>query len=134
MTEPWWAFVEDQPNEAKAFAEQLRTGQPAIAVEVLGPLKAREDLLTGKVVPLGVLMDVDLSGVTGEHGTGLGIAQDIPGKQKAREIPDYPIVRLAGPKPVEKIVGGDPSSDDLLDLRISKKMKWAETAPRSRFG
>jgi hypothetical protein len=120
MTEPWWAFVEDQPNEAKAFAEQLGTGQQAIAVEVLDPLKAREDILTGKVVPLGVLMDVDLSGVKGEHGTGLGIAQDIRGKQKAREIRDYPIVRLAGPKPVERIIGGDPSSDDLFDLRISK--------------
>src|SRR5208282_4468191 len=81
---------------------------------------AREHLLTGKVVPLGVLMDVDLSGIAGEHGTGLGIAQDIRGKQKAREIGDYPLVRFAGPKPVAEIVGGDPSSDDLFDLRISK--------------
>jgi hypothetical protein len=120
MPEPWWAFVEDQPDEAKSFAEQLGTGQRAIAVEVIGPLKAREDLFTGKIVPLGVLMDVDLSAVAGEHGTGLGIAQDIRGKQKAREIADYPIIRLAGPKPVERIVGGDPSSDDLFDLRISK--------------
>jgi hypothetical protein len=120
MTEPWWAFVEDQTNEAKSFAEQLGTGQRAIAVEVLGPREARENLLTGKIVPLGALIDVDLSAVTGEHGTGLGIAQDIRGKQKAHEIVDYPIVRLANPKPVERIVGGDPSSDDLFDLRISK--------------
>jgi hypothetical protein len=120
MDEPWWAFVEDQPDEAKSFAEQLGTGQRPIPVEVLGPLKARADLLTGKSVPMGVLMDVDLSAVTGEHGTGLGIAQDIRGKQKAHEIADYPIIRLAGPKPVERIVGGDPSSDDLFDLRISK--------------
>jgi hypothetical protein len=120
MSEPWWAFVEDQPDEAKSFADQLGTGQPAIAVEVLSPSKAREDLLTGKVVPLGVLMDIDLSAAVGEHGTGLGIAQDIRGKQKAREIVDYPIVRFARPEPVARIVGGDPSSDDLFDLRISK--------------
>jgi len=120
MTEPWWAFVEDRPEEAKSFAEQLGTGQQALAVRVVDPLKAREALLTGKIVPIGVLMDVDLSAVTGEYGTGLGIAQDIRGKQKAHEIADYPIIRLAGPKPVEKIVGGDPSSEDLFDLRISK--------------
>jgi len=76
--------------------------------------------LTGKVVPLGVLMDVDLSGIAGEHGTGLGIAQDIRGKQKAHEVADYPIVRFARPEPVAKIVGGDPSSDDLFDLRLGK--------------
>jgi hypothetical protein len=121
MSEPWWVFVEDQPDEAKSFAEQLGTGQPAISVEVLSPSKAREDLLTGKIAPLGVLMDIDLSAVAGEHGTGLGIAQDIRGKQKASEIVDYPIVRFAWPEPVAKIIGGDPSSDDLFDLRINKK-------------
>jgi hypothetical protein len=120
MSELWWAFVEDQPEEARSFAERLGTGERAIALEVLSPSKAREDLLTAKVVPLGVLMDVDLSGIAGEHGTGLGIAQDIRGKQKAHEILDYPIVRFARPEPVAKIVGGDPSSDDLFDLRIGK--------------
>src|SRR5438105_2056783 len=120
MNEPWWAFVEDQPDEAQAFAERLGTGERAIAVKVLSPSQAREDLLTGKVVPLGVLMDVDLSGIAGEHGTGLGIAQDIRGKQKAHEVADYPIVRFARPEPVAKIVGGDPSSDDLFDLRLGK--------------
>jgi hypothetical protein len=120
MNKLWWAFIEDQPDEAKSFAEQLSTGQQGVAIEVLNPSKAREDLLTGNIVPLGVLMDVDLSAITGEHGTGLGIAQDIRGKQKAGEIADYPIVRFAGPKPVAKIIGRDPSSDDLFDLRISK--------------
>lgn len=120
MSEPWWAFVEDQPEEARSFAEHLGMGERAIVVEVLSPSKAREDLLTGKVVPLGVLMDVDLSGVAGEYGTGLGISQDIRGKQKAHEIFDYPIVRFARPEPVAKIIGGDPSSDDLFDLRIGK--------------
>ena len=70
MTEPWWAFVEDRPEEAKSFAEQLGTGQQALAVRVVDPLKAREALLTGKIDPIGVLMDVDHSAVTGENGTG----------------------------------------------------------------
>ncbi len=115
-----WAFVEDQTDEAESFRKRLEAGEGAIAVSVLGPVAGREDLLTGKIVPVGLLMDVDLSLATGEHGTGLGIAQDIRGKQKAREIADYPIVRFARPEPVAKIIIGDPSSDDLFDLRIQK--------------
>jgi len=115
-----WAFVEDQIDEAESFRNQLEGGEGAIEISVLGPGAARQDLLTGRIAPAGVLMDVDVSLATGEHGTGLGIAQDIRGKQKAREIPDYPIVRFARPEPVAKIIGGDPSSDDLFDLRIQK--------------
>jgi hypothetical protein len=120
MHEPCWAFVEDQLVEAESFAQRLGTGERPIAVKVMDPSQAREDLLTGKVVPFGVLMDVELSKITGEHGTGLGIAQDIRGKQKAHEIADYPIARFARPEPVAKIVGGDPSSDDLFDLQLRK--------------
>jgi hypothetical protein len=116
----WWAFVEDQPDEAKSFAQRLGQGQGAISIRVLSPSEARSDLLTGRIDPAGVLIDVELSAATGEHGTGLGIAQDIRGKQKAREIADYPVVRFARPEPVAEIISGDPSSDDLFDLRIQK--------------
>ncbi len=120
MHELWWALVEDQLVEAESFAHRLGAGERPIVVKVIDPAKAREDLLTGKIVPLGVLMDVELSKITGEHGTGLGIAQDIRGKQKAHEIGDYPIARFARPEPVARIVGGDPSSEDLFDLRVGK--------------
>ena len=116
----WWAFVEDQPDEAKSFAQQLGEGQAAVSIRVLSPSEARNDLLTGSIDPAGVLIDVELSAATGEHGTGLGIAQDIRGKQKAREIADYPIIRFARPEPVAAIISGDPSSDDLFDLQIQK--------------
>jgi hypothetical protein len=118
--ELWWAFVEDQPDEAQSFAQRLGEGQGGISIRVLNPSEARDDLLTGRIDPAGVLIDVELSAATGEHGTGLGIAQDIRGKQKAREIADYPVVRFARPEPVAEIISGDPSSDDLFDLRIQK--------------
>jgi hypothetical protein len=127
-----WAFVEDQDEEAQSFADQLGAGQQAIAVKVLSPSQARDDLLTGRIDPAGVLMDVDLSAATGEHGTGLGIAQDIRGKQRAREIGDYPIVRFARPEPVAKIIGGDPASDDLFDLRIGKNEVVSDCAAVQR--
>lgn len=114
-----WAFVEDDIAAAASFVTRL--GEPPIGIQVvaLQPSIGREALLTG-AAPLGVLMDVDLSAEAGEHGTGLGIAQDIRAKQKAKVVPDYPIVRFANPAPVRANVGGDPASDDLFDERIGK--------------
>ena len=115
-----WLFIDDEDEAAKAFAEKLAEGDQPVSVELTGPASARDRLLTGATVPLGVLMDVDLSGTAGEHGTGLGIAQDIRAKQKAGEITDFPIVRFARPEPVAKNIGGDPASEDLFDLKIDK--------------
>lgn len=114
-----WVFVDDSTEEMAAFVDRLR--EPPVGIEVvpLSPSEGRERLLTD-AAPLGVLMDVDLSAKAGEHGTGLGIAQDIRAKQKAKAIPDYPVVRFANPAPVRVNVGGDPASDDLFDDRVGK--------------
>jgi hypothetical protein len=116
-----WIFVDDFPGEAQAFADQLAKGRHPVAVEVVTPAEARDRLLTKAVTPAGVLMDVDLSNVPGERGSGPGIAQDLRVKQRAGEIAEYPIVRFAARAPVERNVKGDPGSDDLFDLKILKE-------------
>ncbi|NRP19280.1 hypothetical protein LPJGGPFB_02535 [Ensifer adhaerens] len=115
-----WLFVDDDPNSAKSYAARLSEGANAIALTVLPPSQGRVALLTGNSTPLGVLMDVDLTGEPGEHGTGLGIAQDIRARQKARKINEFPIIRFANIEPVKINIGGDPSSDDLFDDKMDK--------------
>jgi hypothetical protein len=73
----------------------------------------------------GVLMDVDLSDVPGEHGSGPGIAQDIRINQENGRLRPFPIVRFSSRAKVLANIGGDSSSDDLFDLKIDK-----EAAPR----
>ena len=85
------------------------------------PAEARAQLLTGRLAPNGVLIDVELSNAAGEFGSGPGIAQDLRVKQRARAITEFPIVRFAGRGPVERNVKGDPGSDDLFDLKILKE-------------
>lgn len=121
---PFWIFVDDATDEANAFAEAL-SNQGRIKVEVLGPHEAREKLLTGKIDPHGVLMDVDLSNCVGEYGTGPGIAQDIRVKQRSGAIKEFPVIRFAGAGPVRANILGDPSSDDLFDLKIPKERLYA---------
>jgi hypothetical protein len=116
-----WVLVDDSPDEAQSFADQLAKGDYRLAVEVLAPGIARERLLTKTVTPTGVLMDVDLANAPGERGSGPGIAQDMRVKQKAGEINEFPIVRFAARLPVQKNVNGDPGSDDLFDLKILKE-------------
>lgn len=114
-----WIFVDDLQTEAMAFAAELeRTG--LIKVEVLSPNEARTHLLKDGRWPAGVLMDVDLSSIADELGTGPGIAQDIRTKQKAKKAQEFPIVRFSAAEPVQRNVLGDPSSDDLFEIKIPK--------------
>jgi hypothetical protein len=114
-----WVFVDDLQVEANAFAVELeRTA--LIRVEVLSPNEARTQLLKAGRWPAGVLMDVDLSSIADELGTGPGIAQDIRTKQKAKLAKEFPIVRFSAAEPLQRNVLGDPSSDDLFELKIPK--------------
>jgi hypothetical protein len=126
MSEHPWVFVEDIPDAASAFAGALSEGKLGVSMRTIMPQLARSDLLTGKIRTAGVLMDVDLSAVAGEHGTGLGIAQDLRAKQKSGDVEEYPIVRFARREPVAKNIGGDPASNDLFDLRIDKNEATAD--------
>lgn len=121
MADETWAFVDDQTSEAQSFADSLGEGDLGILVKPLTPAEAREQLLTNRWAPAGVLMDVQLSAVHGELGTGPGIAQDLRSKQRAKDVQEFPIVRFAWPQPVAKYVGGDPASEDLFDLEIGKE-------------
>lgn len=114
-----WIFVDDKQAEAKSFAAELERTN-VIKVEVLDPSQARDQLLRKMRHPAGVLMDVDLSSVPDELGTGPGIAQDIRTKQKAKLACEFPIVRFSAAEPVQRNVLGDPSSDDLFELKIPK--------------
>ncbi|WP_353091909.1 hypothetical protein [Methylibium sp.] len=115
-----WVFVDDQSSEAQSFADSLSEGT-SLDVKVLSPYDAEKLLLTGKEVPAGVLLDVDLSNADGVYGTGPGIAQDLRVKQRAGQVGEYPIVRFAGRGPIQKNIEGDPASDDLFDLKIPKE-------------
>lgn len=114
-----WIFVDDYADEARSFAEELEN-DGAIKIEVMLPTDARKALLADCREPAGVLMDVDLSSVAGEYGTGPGIAQDIRVKQKARSAREFPVVRFSAAAPIEKNVRGDPTSDDLFELKVPK--------------
>ncbi|TCF96437.1 hypothetical protein BZM26_37695 [Paraburkholderia strydomiana] len=115
-----WILVDDAVSEAKSFADALLV-KGGIQVEVLSPEDGRISLLSGARHPAGVLIDVDLSSISGETGTGPGIAQDIRVKQKSGAIPEYPVVRFAALAPVQRNVRGDPTSDDLFDVKIQKR-------------
>lgn len=115
-----WLFVDDNEVAARSFAAKLSQSDRFIITPVL-PQKARDLLLSGRADPDGVLMDIDLSEVPGENGTGLGLAQDIRAKQKSGVVREFPIVRFARREPVARNVGGDPASDDLFDLKIEKE-------------
>src|SRR5262245_34052873 len=113
-----WLFVDDQHAEAKTLVGLLSRDRAGISVEVMPPSQAKEMLLGKGYYPRGVLMDIDLSGDPAQRGSGAGFAQDVRVRQKARELPEFPVIRLAGRTPVKKHVAGDPTSDDLFDLRV----------------
>lgn len=133
MSELIWALVDDMPEESRIFCERLSI-DGVVKVAYMPPASARERILSGEFTPAGVLMDVDLSGQVGELGTGPGIAQDIRAKQRAGSISEFPIVRFAAKQPVEKYIGGDPSSDDLFDLKIQKEEVGDEHISRYLLG
>jgi hypothetical protein len=115
-----WIFVDDKIDEATSFAEELqRRGD--VKIEVLSPAQARAQLLQKGRHPAGVLMDVDLTAIADEPGTGPGIAQDIRTKQKAQAAKEFPIVRFSAADPLARNVFGDPSSEDLFELKILKE-------------
>jgi hypothetical protein len=117
-----WAFVDDQPDAAATFAQELTDANSDLDVFVVDPAGARASLLGGGEQLDGVLIDVDLSDVPGEHGSGPGIAQDIRINQENGCIRPFPIVRFSSRVKVLANIGGDASSDDLFDLKIDKEV------------
>lgn len=123
-----WAFVDDQPAPAAAFADELSEPESGFEVFLVGPGEARRDLLSASTKVDGVLIDVDLSDVPGEHGTGPGIAQDIRINQENGKLPPFALVRFASRAKVIANIGGDVSSDDLFDLKIDKESAARDVA------
>lgn len=115
-----WLFVDDQINEAIAIAKRLSEASAEIEIEHRTPEKFREEVLTQNKKIDGALLDVNLSGIQKEHGTGPGIAQDIRIKQRNGSVHEFPVIRFSSREQVKRNIGGDPGSDDLFDLKISK--------------
>ncbi|GLQ78053.1 hypothetical protein GCM10007881_15690 [Mesorhizobium huakuii] len=113
-----WLFVDDDDASAASYRDAFAEAADPLEIVVTRPSVGRELLLTG-ANPKGVLMDVELSGEAGEHGTGLGLAQDIRALQKSGG-PEYPVIRFANILPIQRNVLGDPASDDLFDDKINK--------------
>lgn len=116
-----WAFVDDQPGPSAAFADGLSEADSSFEVTVLSPADARKVLLASETEVDGVLVDVDLSDIPGEHGSGPGLAQDIRVNQENGRIGSFPVVRFSFRAKVLENIGGDSSSDDLFDLKIDKE-------------
>jgi hypothetical protein len=127
-----WYFIDDRPEEAEAIAETLRGGPSGIDVRVISPSEARRQILSGELEPTGLLIDVDLSSIAGELGTGPGIAQDIRVGQKAGRLTEFPLVRFAWRERVVRNIGNDPVSDDLFDYKVQKEEARARTAEMQR--
>jgi hypothetical protein len=117
-----WAFVDDQPGPSAAFADGLSDPNSDFEVTVIGPAEARKVLLAPETNVDGVLVDVDLSDIPGEHGSGPGLAQDIRVNQENGRIGPFPLVRFSFRAKVLENIGGDSSSDDLFDLKIDKDL------------
>lgn len=122
-----WILVDDRAQEAGGLAAALTHPAGGFHVDVMEPREAREQVLSGVAQPTGMLIDVDLSSIAGERGSGPGIAQDIRIAQKASRIPEFPLVRYAFRGRVIENIGMDPASDDLFDLLLEKD----ETAGRA---
>lgn len=120
-TKARWLFVDDQSDEAVAIAARLSGSTAAIEIEYRTPLAFREEVLTQNKPIDGALLDVNLASIKGEHGTGPGIAQDIRIKQRSGNVREFPVVRFSSRDQIRRNIGGDPGSDDLFDLKISKE-------------
>jgi len=116
-----WAFVDDQHEPSAVFADELSDAEAAFKVEVLAPAEARKLLLSPDADFNGALIDVDLSDVPGEHGSGPGLAQDIRVNQENGRLRSFPLIRFSSRAKVLENIGADSSSDDLFDLKIDKE-------------
>jgi len=123
-----WAFIDDQPEPAAAFADVLSDPGSDFHVSVISPAEARKELLAAEEAVDGVLIDVDLSDVPGEHGSGPGIAQDVRINQENGRLQPFPLVRFSSRAKVIANIGGDVSSDDLFDLKIDKEFAARDVA------
>lgn len=126
-----WVFVDDQPGPSAAFADGLSDANSEFEVAVLSPADARKVLLAAGAEVSGALVDVDLSDIPGEHGSGPGLAQDIRVNQENGRIGSFPLVRFSSRAKVLENIGGDSSSDDLFDLKIDKELA-ARNIPQVR--
>jgi hypothetical protein len=115
-----WLFVDDQADEAIAIAKRLTEASNTIEIQYRTPDNFRDEILTQNKKIDGALLDVNLSGIQKEHGTGPGIAQDIRIKQRRGSVHEFPVVRFSTREQVRRNIGGDPGSDDLFDHKISK--------------
>lgn len=114
----WW-LVDDSPEEATSFAQNL-SKEEALSIVYTSVKDAAAALDNGTLEAAGILMDVDLSNETGRKQTGPGLSQDIRVAQQKQTIPPFPIVRFSLRDKVLQNIGRDSSSDDLFDLKIEK--------------
>ena len=116
---PSWLLIDDSPEEAKAFAQNLAQGD-VLPIVHMSASEAAAALGEGKFKPAGVLMDVDLSNELGPLQNGPGMSQSIRGAQQKNLLQPFPIVRFSYLSKVVENIGRDPSSDDIFDLKIEK--------------
>lgn len=116
---PSWLLIDDSPEEAMAFAQNLAE-EEVLPIEYMSASDAAEALGEGRLNPAGVLMDVDLSNELGPQQTGPGMSQSIRVAQQKRSLPSFPLVRFSFRYKVLESIGHDSSSDDIFDLKIEK--------------
>lgn len=119
MTMPPWFLIDDSPEEAKAYAQNLAQDD-VLPIEYMSVADAAERLRSGDLKPAGLLMDVDLSNELGPQQTGPGMSQSIRVAQQNQSLPPFPIVRFSLREKVLRNIGQDSSSDDIFDLKIEK--------------
>lgn len=115
MTE--WLLIDDNHEEAAAFADRISCER--LRVTPMSAKQAKVLLADPAKAPDGILMDVDLSNETAANTTGPGLAQDFRVAMQ-KGMRSFPIVRFSWREKVASLIGHDPSSDDLFDMKIEK--------------
>ncbi len=128
-----YIFIDDEADSgAAAFAEALSDAGPSIAGEKqLCVVALRPDTLPAVLEhiagakPSGILMDIALTRTIDGNAQplafdGIALAQQLRTLQTRQELPATPIVRLSQSAIVSKYVGGDTTSEDLFDEKLSK--------------
>lgn len=111
-----WLLIDDSPQEAKAFAQNLAQ-EDVLPIEYISASDAAEALGTGTLKPAGVLMDVDLSSELGPQQTGPGMSQSIRVAQQKNLLPPFPLVRFSFVKKFSRISVSIPAATTSLTLR-----------------